>query len=91
MIFGPDRIFCDDFGDFHDKIAVAASISSASGQFMAFICKERGASGSPYEDNDFGSSISSSIVAERNSRSRGDESVAYVVPDDATADILSAI
>jgi hypothetical protein len=47
--------------------------------------------GAPYEDSDFGSSISSSMVAERNSRSLGDDSAAYVVPDDATADILSTI
>ena len=47
MIFGPDRISYDDFGDFHDEIAVAASISSANGQFIAFICKGRDASGNP--------------------------------------------
>jgi hypothetical protein len=43
------------------------------------------------EDNDSGSSISSSMVAERISRSEGDESTIYVVSDDATANILSAI
>ena len=47
--------------------------------------------GAPYEDNDSGSSISSSMVAERNSRSPGDDFVAYVVTDNATVDILSAI
>jgi hypothetical protein len=31
------------------------------------------------------------MVAERKSMSRGDESAAYVVPDDAAADIFSAI
>ena len=45
----------------------------------------------PYEDNDSGSSISSSMVVERIARSLGDDSATYVVPDDATADILSAI
>jgi hypothetical protein len=44
--------------------------------------------GAPYEDNDFGAPISSSMVAERKS---GDESISYVVPDDATVDILSTI
>jgi hypothetical protein len=58
---------------------------------MAFICKGRGASGSPYEDSDFGSSISSSMVAERKSSSRGDEFAAYVVADGATVNILSVI
>jgi len=60
---------------------------------VAFVCKGRGASRSPYKDNDSGSSISPSIsiVAERNSRSPGDDSAAYVVPDDATVDILSTI
>jgi hypothetical protein len=47
--------------------------------------------GAPYEDSDSGSSISSSMAAERNSRSPGDDSAAYVVPDNATANILSAI
>jgi hypothetical protein len=56
---------------------------------MVFICNGRGASGrgvllgAPYEDNDFRSSISSSMVAERNLRSSGDDSIAYVVPGDA--------
>jgi hypothetical protein len=31
------------------------------------------------------------MVAERNSRYQGDESASYVVPDDATTDILSTI
>jgi hypothetical protein len=47
--------------------------------------------GATDEDNNSGSSISSSMVVERNSRSRGDESAAYVVLDDATSDILSTI
>jgi hypothetical protein len=69
-----------------------ASISSVGVQFMAFICKENGASlGASYEDNDSKSSISSLMVPKWNSRSRGDEFAAYVVPDDATADIVSAI
>jgi len=47
--------------------------------------------GAPYEDNDFGSSISSSVVVERKSSFEGDKCASYVIPDDATADILSAI
>jgi hypothetical protein len=65
-----------------------ASILSVGGQFLAFICKGRVLLGATYEDNDFGASISSSMVTERKS---GDESVSYVVSDDATADILSTI
>ena len=64
---------------------------------MAFICKGM-LLGAPYEDSDSGSlisssrsSISSSMVAERISRSQGDVSAAYVVPDGATVDILSTI
>ena len=64
-----------------------ASISSIGGQFVAFICKGRGTSRSSYEDSD----SLSSMVTERNSRTLGDDSVAYVVPDDATTDILSSI
>jgi hypothetical protein len=67
-----------------------ASISSADGQFMVFICKGV-LLGDPCKDNDSGSSISSSMVAERILRSKGDESATYVVPDDVIADILSAI
>ena len=70
---------------------LGALILSAGGQFVAFICRGRGAFGSPYEDNDFGSLISSSMVVERKSRSRGDDSSSYVVPNDATVDILLAI
>jgi len=58
---------------------------------VAFIYKRRGASGSPYDDSDSGSSISSSMGKERNSRCPGDDSAAYVVPDDAAGDIISAI
>jgi hypothetical protein len=47
--------------------------------------------GAPYEDSDSESSISSSMVVERKSRSRGDESASYVELDDTTADILAAI
>ena len=58
---------------------------------MDFICKGKGVSGSTYEDNDSRSSISLSMVAERKLRSRGDDFASYVVPVDATANILSAI
>jgi hypothetical protein len=47
--------------------------------------------GALYEDSDSRSLISSSMVAERDSRSSGNGSAAYVVPDDATVDILLAI
>jgi hypothetical protein len=93
MIFCQDHVSYNDFGDCNDEIAVAGIDFIGGGQFMAFVCKGRGASRRPYKDNDSGSSISSSIsiVVERNSRSPGDDSAAYVVPDDATANILSAI
>ena len=47
--------------------------------------------GAPYEDNDSGSTISPSVVAERKPSFEGDKSASYVISDDATADILSAI
>ena len=47
--------------------------------------------GAPNEDSDFGSSISSSMAAERKSRPQDDKSASYVVPDDASVDILSSI
>jgi dihydroxyacetone kinase len=45
--------------------------------------------GTPNKDSYSGTSISSSMVAERKSRI-GDESASYVVPDDVTVDILSS-
>jgi hypothetical protein len=42
----------------------------------------------PYEDSDSRSWISSSMVATRKSRSRGDDSASYVVPDDATVTFI---
>jgi len=47
--------------------------------------------GTSNRDSYFGSSISSSMVAKRESRLEGDVSASYVVPVDATADILSSI
>ena len=49
-----------------------ALFSSAGSQVVAIIYKGMGASRSPYKDSDSGSSISSSMVAERISRSRCD-------------------
>jgi hypothetical protein len=43
--------------------------------------------GAPYQDNDSGSS---SVAAKRKSSFEGDKSASYVIPDDATADIISA-
>ena len=68
-----------------------ASLSSAGGQVVAIICKGRGASRRPNEDSYSWSSISSSLVTERNSRLEGDESASYATPDNATIDILSSI
>ena len=58
---------------------------------MTFISKGRDVSGTSNEDSYSASSISSSMVTERKSSSRGNDSASYVVPDDATVDILSAI
>jgi len=76
MIFGRVCVICDEFGDYHDEIVV-----TRGGVLL----------GAPYEDNDSGSTISSSVAAERKSSYEGDKSASYVIPDDATADILSAI
>jgi hypothetical protein len=73
------------------RSSLQASTSSVGNQFVPFIYKRRDAFGSPYEDSNSRSSISSSMVVERKSRSRGNESASYVVPDDAITYILSAI
>jgi hypothetical protein len=84
-------VSCNDFIDCHDKIFVADVDFIGSSQSVAFICKERGASRSPDENGDSRSLISSSMVMERKSRFRGDESASYVVPNDVTTDTLLAI
>jgi hypothetical protein len=73
------------------RSSLQALITSTNGQFVAFICKGRGASRSPYTDSNSGSLISSLMVSERNSRSLDNDSATYVVSDDATTDILSSI
>jgi hypothetical protein len=47
--------------------------------------------GTPNEDKYSGTSISTVDGLERKSRIGGDESALYVVPDNATADILSLL
>ena len=92
MIFGRVCVICDDFGDYYDKIIVtkhrfhreAANLWPLSARGGVLL-------GASYEDNDSGSTISSLVVAERKSSFEGDKSASYVIPDDATADILSAI
>lgn len=66
-----------------------ASVSPAEGQFVVIIYNGRGATGHSR------SLISSSIVTKRKSsiqdqRVGDEECAAYVVPDDATDDILSS-
>jgi hypothetical protein len=46
--------------------------------------------GTPNADSYSGTSISSSMVTERKSSIGGNEYASYVVPDDATVDILSS-
>jgi hypothetical protein len=46
--------------------------------------------GTPNKDSYSGTSISSLMVTERKSSIGGNESASYVVPDDATVDILSS-
>ena len=47
--------------------------------------------GTPNEDNYSGSLTSLSMVSERKSRIKCDNCASYVVPDDATVDILLSI
>jgi hypothetical protein len=65
---------------FHRQVANLWPLSTRGGVLL----------GAPYEDVDSGSSISLSMVTEMISRSRGDDSVAYVLTNDATANILQA-
>ena len=92
MIFGRYRISCDDFGDCHDEIAVARVDFIGRQPICGLVSATEGVlQGASNGDSYFGSSISSSMVAKRESRLEGDVSASYIVPDDATVDILSSI
>ena len=67
------------------------SISLAGGQLWSLSAREEVLLGTSNRDSNFGSSISLSMVAKRESRLEGDVSAFYIVPDDATVDILSSI
>jgi hypothetical protein len=78
------------------KSSLQASISSLDSQFVAFICKGRRGSRtrrtrSPPRGQWL--RVIDLIVDGRGEKlkAQGDESASYVLPDDATADILSAI
>jgi hypothetical protein len=62
MIFGLDRMSYDDFSDCHDEIVVAGVDFIGKRPIYGIYLQGEGASSSPYEDIDFGSSISSSMV-----------------------------
>jgi hypothetical protein len=87
MIFCWDCVSCDETivagVDFIDR--------RPSGGHYPIICKGKGASGTSNEDSYSRSSISLSVVIERNSSFEGDEYASYAAPDDAIADILSSI
>ena len=92
MIFSRYRVSCYGFGDCHDENVVAGVNFIDKRKICVLYLQGEGVLlGSPYEDSDSGSLISSSMVTERNLRSPCDDSAAYVVPDDTTANILSAI
>lgn len=79
MIFCRDFVSCNHFDDYHDDIIVTGI--DFIGRWLIcglYLQGER-------------SSISSSMVAERKSRSCGDDSAYYVVPDEAIVNVLSTI
>jgi hypothetical protein len=70
MIFGRDRVSCDDFGDCHDEFAVAGVDFIGTWSICGIYLQGEGVLlGATDEDSNSGSSISSSMVVERNSRS----------------------
>jgi hypothetical protein len=81
-------VFYDDFGDCYDEIAIAG-VDFISEQPIWSLYLQGG--GMLLRGQRLW--VIDLIVdgRERKSRSRGDESASYVVPDDATADVLSAI
>ena len=91
MISGRICVFCNDFGDCHDKIVVTSIDFIGRRPICGLYLQGEGSFWTPYEYNVSGSLISSSMVAERKSRFEGDKSASYAIPNDAIADILSAI
>jgi hypothetical protein len=84
MIFGRVCVICDDFGDYHDEIAIMDFSGRQTIYLWPLSAREAVLLGAPYQDNDSGSS---SVAAKRKSSFEGDKSASYVIPDDATADI----
>jgi hypothetical protein len=79
MILDRDHVSCDDFVDCHAEIIVADIDFIGTRPIICGLYLQ--------EDSDSKSSILSSIVVERNSRSQG----TYVVPNDISVDIVSVI
>jgi hypothetical protein len=93
MIFCQDCVSCDDFGDCHDEITI--SCVDFIGRWPIYDLYLQG------EKCFWEPPTTIATLSHRShrrwsrreiqSRSRGDKSASYVVPDDATADILLAI
>ena len=87
MIFGRDRVSCDDFGNCHDEIVIAVVDFIGRWPTCGLYLQGRPQWGQLLWDID--------LIAvghgERKSRFGGYEFASYAIPDDATADILSSI
>ena len=72
MNFGLDRVSCDGFDDCHDKVIVVGVDFIGKRPICGLLSTMGGVLlGATDKDSDSGSSISSSMVTERNSRSWG--------------------
>jgi hypothetical protein len=92
MIFGRDHVSCDDFGDCHDEIGVVGVDFIGSRLIYDFYLQG---------ERCFWEPPTKTVTPDHQSHRRWSQEkfkvskwwfcIAYVVPDDATADILLAI
>jgi hypothetical protein len=87
MIFGWDRVSCNDFGDCHEETIVACN-DFISRQLICGLYPQGGVLlGALYEDSDSWSSMRSLMVTERIPRSPDNDFADYVVTDDVLSTI----
>ena len=91
MIFGRDLVSCDDFDDCHDKIVVVGIDFIGRRSICDHYLQGKGRSQAlPMRTVTLGHR-SHHQWPRRGIQGLGDESASYVVPDDATINILSSI
>ena len=92
MISGQICVFCNDFGDCHDKIVVASIDFICRLPICGLYLQGKGSFWEPRIKTTTPGHRSHRWWSQRGNQDwKGDKFASYHIPDDATADILSAI